>query len=683
MSLPESVQDLTAGSVYHYRVLASNGHGSSEGPEQTFKTRGNGTFVLPDGRQWQMVSPPAKLGALIEPIGGGGDKEGLIQAAADGDAISYLATSPTEPNPAGTDNYVQLFSSLGAAGWQTRDLTLPHAASTEVSVGGGYEYRGFSEDLTQAGVQPFGPFTPCTNEHGAPQPCLSPAASEQTAFLQSTETGLFTPLVTGCPSVKEQAEGHPCPKAVEEHADVPPGSVFGQGTCIASNPCGPPFDGASPDYSHVIVGSLEEWNTGAPPAEQLRQVSLLPPNGAEEVLSAGRAALGNGLTRDGGTNVRRAVSTDGSRVVWEGEGQQLYLRVNATMPQSPISGGRCAVAADACTLEVGVGEYQTANSEDTRIFYTAGGGLYEYDLEAPEGHRVSEIAGGIIGAVIGASENGSYLYFVSNAKLTTGAVSGGCETGTLKEQALTSCDLYVRHAGVTSLVAVLSGNDKPDWGYEGDLEDVTARVSPDGRWLAFMSQRRLTGYDNADAVSGQPDEEVFLYHAPEDLGSGAGTLVCASCNPTGARPHGVEYGINGNAATPGLPLAGGDRVWPGSAWLAGSVPGWTAYKLDRADYQSRYLSDGGRLFFDSSDGLVAKDINGVEDVYEYEPVGVGPVGGECGAGVGSGSEVFKAESEVISGVLEPAGCVALISSGAASGESAFLDASESGGTCFF
>ena len=80
---------------------------------------------------------------------------------------------------------------------------------------------------------------------------------------------------------------------------------------------------------------------------------------------------------------------------------------------------------------------------------------------------------------------------------------------------------------------------------------------------------------------------------------------------------------------------------------------------------------------------MAKDINGVEDVYEYEPVGVGPVGGECGPGVGSGSEVFKAESEVISGVLEPAGCVALISSGAASGESAFLDASESGGDVFF
>ena len=40
-------------------------------------------------------------------------------------------------------------------------------------------------------------------------------------------------------------------------------------------------------------------------------------------------------------------------------------------------------------------------------------------------------------------------------------------------------------------------------------------------------------------------------------------------------------------------------------------------------YESRVLSDSGRLFFDSSDGLVPQDVNGREDVYEYEPGGVG------------------------------------------------------------
>ena len=65
---------------------------------------------------------------------------------------------------------------------------------------------------------------------------------------------------------------------------------------------------------------------------------------------------------------------------------------------------------------------------------------------------------------------------------------------------------------------------------------MTARVSPDGRYLAFMSNRSLTGYDNVDAnpaAKGARDEEVYLYDAATKL------LLCASCNPNGQPPHGV------------------------------------------------------------------------------------------------------------------------------------------------
>ena len=59
-------------------------------------------------------------------------------------------------------------------------------------------------------------------------------------------------------------------------------------------------------------------------------------------------------------------------------------------------------------------------------------------------------------------------------------------------------------------------------------------------------------------------------------------------------------------------------------WLAGSIPGWTALaKRTTTRYQSRYLSDAGRLFFNSADALVPLDTNGKEDVYEYEPAGEG------------------------------------------------------------
>ena len=87
-----------------------------------------------------------------------------------------------------------------------------------------------------------------------------------------------------------------------------------------------------------------------------------------------------------------------------------------------------------------------------------------------------------------------------------------------------------------------------------ELFAPTARVSPDGQWLAFMSELPLTGYDNHDAVSGKPDEEVYL------LRRAGWALVCASCDPTGARPHGERYGNDdGGGLENGL--VGGAGVW--------------------------------------------------------------------------------------------------------------------------
>jgi hypothetical protein len=89
--------------------------------------------------------------------------------------------------------------------------------------------------------------------------------------------------------------------------------------------------------------------------------------------------------------------------------------------------------------------------------------------------------------------------------------------------------------------------------------------------------------------------------------------------------------------------------------------------------------------------------DGSWDVYEYEPVGVpSPAPGEsshaCASSSSSGSESYKPGQEftaeavkqgttVIPGVkgTEAPGCVALLSSGESSQESAFLDASEGDG----
>jgi hypothetical protein len=367
----------------------------------------------------------------------------------------------------------------------------------------------------------------------------------------------------------------------------------------------------------------------------------------------------------------------------------------------------CTIAADACTVQVDSPRGQitpapqerplpmfldaTPNGE--RVYFTEERrltadataeyqrpDLYEYNTStgALNDLTVNTATGtgaGAGGQLIGTSENGEYVYFVAAAALAPGAHAEGF-------------NVYVEHITAASrtiaLVATLTSSDANDGG--GDqaiLADLTARVSPSGRFLAFMSAGSLTGYDNVDAVSGQRDQEVFEYDA---VTSG---LSCASCDPTGARPHGVydpvrtereEQAASGQSEGIGL-LVDRPKIWEGS-WLAGSIPSLTTYRQDLAVYQSRFLDDSGRLFFDAADSLVPQDSNGKEDVYEYEPEEVG----SCTSTSGTASVAYKsAHSFLAEGHAgsEPAGCVGLISSGKSSKESAFLDASETGDEAFF
>ena len=681
------LQGLSPRTVYHFRVKATNSHpGEAIGEERVFTTQPTGVFVLPDERGWELVTPPNKHGAALVGIG-----ENVIQAAASGDAITYLATAPTEANPVGYTKLVQVLSARGAEGWSSLDISPPNEKATGVGLGEGQQYRFFSEDLSQGVMQPFGGFTPCENAQGAAQPCVSGAATEQTPYLHSD----FSPA--GSSDICSED----CYAPLVTAGNVAEGTEFGEtGRCpLVTALCGPQFVGASPDARHIVLTSKVPLVAGAPEeglyewsAGKLELVSVRP--SGQPVPAAGAAVLGSQISL-GVTSARGAVSADGSRIVFsETDGEQhLYLRdIDSATEEAET------IQLDA--VQGGTGEnppkpaFQLAAADGSRVLFTdtqklksdsgaaenkpdlyeckiveaAGGGL-KCELTDLTPKNGSEEAADAQGAIAGASENGEYVYFVADSVLADNegadgahATPGGCLTKG-GELAGATCNLYVDHSGVISFIAVLSAEDQPDWGrLDGYLGDLTARVSPDGRWLAFMSERSLTGYDNRDAASGKPDEEVFLYDAAAE--GGGGGLVCASCNPTGARPHGVEFERPGGGAN--LRLADSEGIWGPTQWLAANVPGWTSYKSSHALYQSRYLSDSGRLFFNSSDDLVPQATNGAQDVYEYEPPGEG----SCSAASATFAEVSD-------------GCIDLISSGTSKEESAFLDASESGDDVFF
>jgi hypothetical protein len=592
------LQGLQAAATYHYRVVVTNALGVVEGADRTFTTQASeSAFALPEGREYEMVSPPNKDGAET---GGFNILEGgLEQASEDGSALTYEESSPVGENPPGSVGAAQILAKRSSSGWISQDITTPHTTAPSLGPGHGQEYLLFSPDLSVGLVEPFGKTT------------LSPEApsNERNLYLWSESNDTYEPLVTTRPAKEFNASGLELRVA-----------------------------GASKDLSHVVFTSKQALVAPAVEGEgenlymwaagKLQLVNILP----DGKPAPGEASLGEGKDDD----TRNAVSDDG-RVIWSDDEYPLTIYVRDMVTEKTVLAGR--------------GIYQTASSDGSRVFFLTGRGqetLYEFDVNSEKLNAITS-PGDRVQGVLGASEDGSSVYFVAQGALAAGASEGGD-------------NLYVSHLeggswAQPTFIATLAASDFRDWGtpYEEsvDLAQVTSRVSPDGRFVAFMSSASLTGYDNRDAVSGQPDVEVYLYDS-----EGAGHLVCASCNPSGARPIG-ELDTLGTTGLLPLPI---DRsgAWEGQ-WLAASIPGWI-FTDDLGGgsglYQPRYLSDSGRLFFDSVDELVAHDTNGKLNVYEYVPMGVG-------------------------GCQSVDGCVSLISAGTGSADSSFVDASASGDDVFF
>jgi hypothetical protein len=301
----------------------------------------------------------------------------------------------------------------------------------------------------------------------------------------------------------------------------------------------------------------------------------------------------------------------------------------------------------------GNGVFVAASKDGSVVYFTspnklvsgakAGPGkpdLYRYDFNQAvnpltDVTKKSGIVADVQG-VIGASDDGSSIYFVAR-----GALTGEEEGPTGQKAKEGALNLYLYREGQTGFIARLSGADQKDW--EAQPKNLSARVSPDGRHLAFLSieSPALADYENTVAKGQhcQQDVEIvglfggplctqaFLYDAETKA------LSCVSCNPTGERPLGPA-----------------------------ALPGWSNV------YEGpRYLSDGGsRFFFETFDALARADVNGLRDVYEFERPGTG----SC---------------TTASGTYDPrsGGCHFLITSGTASSESYLLDGSSDGRDVFF
>jgi hypothetical protein len=650
------IDRLLPGSTYHYRVVAENSLGVTEGPDRTFRTQLDSVGLrLSDSRVWEMVSPVSKFGGSIQL-----SKLAIVQAAASGDGLVYSSRGAIEASPEG--NRALEPSSLLARrhedAWQSSDLTPKHTEASGVRFSG--EYKIFASDLSTGVLEPRDE-TP-----------LSPASSERTPYLRTTRLpSVYTPLVT----------------SKDGYANVPSGTHFGGGEALSGrNPVS--VSAVNPAQTHIVVASkaplvpgasansLYMWIDGG-----LQPVSELPGDEGGGIVAA---QVGSGAG-----SIRHALSNDGSRVFWSpGEGYTaagisipaLYLHKTETGESVRLD----VVQPGASPVDPANPAFQGANADGTKVFFTDSRQLTEgaslegrdlYACEIPpevamsgcnalidltEPLEGSGDAARVQDVIPGLSDDGSQLYFVARGVLDTRPSKFG-------ESAVSGqFNLYGLHEGESPrFIASLSSRDYADWGAAesqpvGFASQLGAMSSANGRYFAFMSERSLTGYENQSSASGEPSEEVFLYDASSDV------LSCVSCDPSNGSPIGRRLPEAGNGAV--APAVDPQGLWA-ERWVAATLPEASeGENLGLSFYRPRAVLNSGRVFFNAADGLVPADSNGAWDVYQYEPIGRGSCSAVSGdAGVSRTDE----------------GCVGLVSGGTGKGDSAFLDASASGDDVFF
>jgi hypothetical protein len=644
-SIPASAQDIGGGSgyltvsqllvglqgatTYHYRVVATNANGTTDGPDRTFKTfplaetasdtcanakirELQQASLLPDCRAYELVSPPEKDGGNVaaDPT--------FTQSTPAGDAIKFTSTSAFADAQASEARGAEYVSQRGSEGWTTHSINPRQVAPLE-SIYMSTEYQAFSEDLTKGVYYALTPFQP-----GHPN-------VEKVANLY-----LRTDVLSAPPGNYELLS--------DSFAALPPRGTTTQAAETR-------FAAASADWTRIIfetkadltpeaassnpnLPKLYEWHDGTE-----RLAGILPDGTAAPGSSAGAGA---GVENVDGGWTQDTISADGSRIVFE-------AAPLSETPNATIRSGNLFMRINGVeTIKLNAGErsqpdpggeqpaqFWAATPDDSKVFFTTSEALtndatpggfyyYMYDMDAPAGRHLTLLAaqpndGG--GAINGISTDGSYVYFTSAIPLLPG------------DPEARPGDVYVWHNGALRFVVLRTAEIgfggvgdtlNRGWGEAGRINGQELRVAPDGRNIAFGSTAAAAA-SRAGAENNTGYGEVYVYSYD------SGKLTCASCNPSGAKPTSQA------SFTTDLLIDAQDAYGP------------TEHMSDM--YRDRAISDDGRyVFFDTVDALVAQDTNGRRDVYEYD----------------------TATDQVH-----------LISSGTCDCNSAFVDASADGSNVFF
>jgi hypothetical protein len=675
VTVSQSISGLEPDVTYHWRIVASNLAGTVTGVDHTFIYDEAGPG-LPDGRAYEMVTPPQKNGTLIGDFPFGFPPT----VSADGSRVII-----------GT---VQCFGGAGSC------------TAARQSIGTIYAFTRSAADWSATPLAP-----PAT------------LLEENTWFSANAETGgaLFTGPTP--PGGEDDFYARRPEGAGASFPDIGPLSppsagpnlLAVQSTIAATNA----------DYTHVVFDTEPVWPFAV--SDPGTHSSLFEYNEADPSGEPGLVGVSGGLdSRDeisacetafAGSPPDESVSADGRRIFFvaqnnEGIGpcsgtganaakevpvEELYARVDGgepgahtvaiSQPRAPQVSGEPVEPTEACTsvscreqecTSVSCQEdtspgnpgawsgarFEGASTDGSEVLFTSpqqltdtatedsdpedrsvacrntegenGCNLYLYDFGLPAGHRLLDVSGGAepvaggprVQGVLAFSSDGSHAYFVAKGVLTK-AARPGCiaefsragVTGVAGEERCKAQEgaenvyAYDGEGHGEGRLAFVAALDKslPDGEQIPIHLGGPANVTPDGRFLVFTAADDLTADDTRPDDPEDGAQQVFRYDASTE------TLVRVSIGERG-------FDDDGNAGAGDALIVPGERGY--------KPPGVEPPGERRLD--PTMSDDGDRVFFMSPVALapgalssvpIGDDVEGrtayAENVYEWEQPGAG------------------------------------------------------------
>jgi hypothetical protein len=591
----EQVGGLEPATTYRFRVVASNEAGVSEGEAtgggevaHVFTTEPAVSVGLPDGRAYELVTPPDKEGAE-DMFGEASFNLGASSESGDQFLLETRAAFGSFP---GSGVSVYVFSRHPVAGhpgeeeWGYTSLTSPVLGEQNLDLGvGAIEPVAFSKvavndtvgaPASEAGIAltslvgvPGGPYTTLHTDQFTHEVLHGGIARgfpwERTEVIGASRDLGVVVVRSDNPALVEggRCQADVCSEPLLPNLYVWAGGEFGR---LAVQSDGEPIGSCGAALGSGRIGvEQEDADDGAVSADGSKvffTAPILPDevedrrlegvkgctsktgeNQAELYMRSGEETIEVSAPEEGATEHRAAheavffgASEDGSRVFFTSEGE--------------------LTANDKGIHDMELYEYDTETGKLTRV--SAGDSGDAAGDVVPLGQSKGESGTGFLKDVV-VSSDGSHVYFVARGVLAPANAEG--KTPVEGEENLY---VYDTQTGRTAFIA--KGN-----GSVAELDEYATppETTPDGRFLLFQG-----------GMLGRGSPQLYRYDA------GTEGLACVSCGP----------GFSSGVALV-VPLAIGDAV--------------------EEKFPAHAIAEDGSVFFNTEASLVPQDTNGVLDVYEW------------------------------------------------------------------